>query len=77
MNHAGLTNAYCSCQDSAGAVMDSIAVAMGRSVECPNCILGSTNAFRSEVTLEQARCRARGDEIETADALNYVTCGWA
>ena len=46
---------------------------------CPRIsgLHASRNAFRSEVTLEQARCRARGDEIETADSLNYVTCGWA
>ena len=33
--------------------------------------------IRSEGTRGQARCRARGEEIETADALNYVSCGWA
>ena len=77
VNQTGITDTYCSCHDGASAVMDSITVAMGRSVACPNCILGSTgdvlqsyesgyadvihaavNAFRSEVTLGQARMSA-------------------
>ena len=40
-------------------------------------IHAAVNAFRSEGTRGQARCRARGEEIETADALSYVSCGWA
>ena len=34
-------------------------------------------SIRSEGTRGQARCRARGDEIATANALNYVSFGWA